>query len=98
MTALLIFCFGVLLLLCLGALVGASWADQALGARYDRVARERRELNEWRLALQEIDQHCVWCGSSAALPASDYSGLDDQLSAVTSGAHYPQGQFTQIAV
>jgi hypothetical protein len=98
MSAVLIACLGGLLLLCLGALVGTSWTDQALCARYERVARERRELNEWRLALQEADQHYVWRGDQTAFTARDHFGVDRQLSAVTSGAPYLQEQFGQIAV
>jgi hypothetical protein len=85
-------------LLCLGALVGTSWTDQALCARYNRLAAERRELNEWRLALQEADRHRVWYGNQTAFTARDRSRVDDQVSAVTSGTPYLQEQFGQIAV
>jgi hypothetical protein len=99
MSAVLIACFGGLLLLCLGTLVGASWTDQVLCARYERVARERRELEEWRLALQEADRHYVWRGDQTSLTAQDHFGVGGQLIAVTSGAPYPQGrQFRQTAV
>jgi hypothetical protein len=98
MTAVLIACFGGLPLLCLGALVGSSWTDQLLCARYERVARERRELNEWRLALQEADRHYVWRGDQTSLTAQGHFGVDGQLSAVTSGAPSTQGQFPQMTV
>ncbi|MGH3867310.1 MAG: hypothetical protein ACRDQ4_14430 [Pseudonocardiaceae bacterium] len=86
MTAVGIASLGGMLLLCLGTLVGTSWTDQVLGARYRRLAIERRELNEWRHALQEASLHCVWCGDSMAL-AGDPSGV----SAVTCGDHLGAG-------
>ncbi len=50
----------VLLLLCLGALVGTSWTIHALDRRYRGLATERRELNEWRRALQEVSSAASW--------------------------------------
>jgi hypothetical protein len=73
MTAIWIAGLGGMLLLCLGALVGTSWTDQAFGHRYQRLALERRELNERRRALQETCPHCAWCGTSTTL-AGDASG------------------------
>ncbi|MDQ3154107.1 MAG: hypothetical protein M3R63_21110 [Actinomycetota bacterium] len=46
---------GILILLSFvaGLLVGTSWSIHALDRRYRDLARERRQLNEWRRALQE---------------------------------------------
>jgi len=57
---------GVLMLLSLGAglLVGTSWNIHVLDQRYRRLAIERRELNEWRRALQEA--RYVWCANLTA--------------------------------
>ncbi|MGH3773950.1 MAG: hypothetical protein ACRDRW_21585 [Pseudonocardiaceae bacterium] len=62
---------GGLLLLCLGALVGNSWTDQALSRRYQRLALERRELTEWRRTLRETSLRCARCGNLMALSADD---------------------------
>lgn len=50
---------GILMLLSLGAglLVGTSWNIHALDRRYRSLAIERRELDEWHRALQEVSQH-----------------------------------------
>lgn len=95
MTAVWIAGLGGMLLLCLGMLVGASWTDQVLSERYRRLAIERRELNEWRHALQEASLHHVWCGDSTAL-AGDSSGVGGRVSAVTCGD--PPGAGTARAV
>lgn len=58
----------VLLLLCLGVLVGTSWTIHALDRRYRSLAAERRELNEWRRALQEASS----AASSVATKTDDY--------------------------
>jgi hypothetical protein len=73
MTVIWVASLGGLLLLCLGALVGTSWADQALNQRYQRLAIKQRELNEWRDVLQETNPHCAWCGYPMVLPAADHS-------------------------
>ena len=40
---------GAIMLLCLGALLGASWTTQVMGGVSRRHAAERRKLNEgWR--------------------------------------------------
>lgn len=45
----------ILMLLSLwgGLMVGTSWTAYALDRRFRRLAAERRELHEWRRALQE---------------------------------------------
>ncbi|MGB6161429.1 MAG: hypothetical protein WCF33_15115 [Pseudonocardiaceae bacterium] len=95
MTAVWVASLGGMLLLCLGMLVGTSWADQMLGERYRHLAIERRELNEWRHALQEANRHCVWCGDSIA-PTGDFSRVGGRVSAVTRGD--PLGAGTAHAV
>jgi len=82
---------GGLLLLCLGALVGNSWTDQALGRRYQRLAIERRELNEWRRALQEASPRCVWCGNPMALSTEGRPEAGDRVSATACGDPSPAG-------
>lgn len=70
MTALL--ALGALMLLCFGALLGASWTTQVLGGVSRRHAAERRMLNEgWRAledarrapdsALSRIHSEPVYC-------------------------------------
>lgn len=95
MTAVWVAGLGGVLLLCLGALVGTSWTNQALSERYRHLAIERRELNEWRHALQEANRHCVWCGDSIA-PTGDFSRVGGRVSAVTCGD--PLGTITAHAV
>lgn len=85
MTAVWVASLGGLLLLCLGMLVGASWADQVLDRRYRRLAIARRELNEWRDTLRETNQHCVWCGNPITFTAGDPSAIGGRVSAATCG-------------
>lgn len=92
MSAVWVACLGGFALLCLGALVVTSWVEQLLCARYERLARKRRELDEWRRARQETDWHHVWYDNQTA------SRVDGQVSAVTSGTTSLQEQFGQIAV
>ncbi len=96
MTAVWVAVLSGVLLLCLGVLVGTSWADQALGQRYQRLANERRELNEWHRLLQETSQGCVQCGNPVALPAGDRSRVGGRVSAMTYGD--PLGAGTARAV
>jgi hypothetical protein len=51
-----------LLLLFFGVLVGSTWTIQAVNRQYRRLAIERRELNEWRLELQQTNVRCARCG------------------------------------
>jgi hypothetical protein len=44
---------GVLLLLCLGMLLGSAWTVQAMNRQSRRVATEWRELHAARLTMQE---------------------------------------------
>jgi hypothetical protein len=96
MTAVWVAALSGVLLLCLGVLVGTSWADQALGQRYQRLANERRELNEWHRMLEETSEGCVQCGNPVVLPAGDRSRVGGRVSAMTSGA--PLGTGTTHAV
>jgi hypothetical protein len=86
---------GGMLLLCLGTLVGTSWIDQVLRHRYQRLALERRELNEWSHALEEASLHCVWCGDSMAL-AGHPSTVGGRVSTITCGDPLDAG--TALAV
>ena len=64
MTLLLV---GAVLMLCIGALVGASWTTQVMAGVSRRHATERRFLNESRQALEAAKQarggpvHCDHC-------------------------------------
>jgi cell division protein FtsL len=52
---------GVLLAVCVGALVGSTWTTQALEGSFRRHAAERRQLNEeWSALDAQRDQH-RWC-------------------------------------
>lgn len=63
----------VLVLLSFGAglLVGTSWTVRVVDERYRRLAAERRELNEWRRALQESAwrQHAATEGHNPSRPS-----------------------------
>jgi hypothetical protein len=72
-----------LLSLCLGALMGTSWADQALDQRYRRLAIERRELDEWRHTLQNTSLRCALCGNPTILSTGDRSGVGGRINAAT---------------
>lgn len=66
-----------LVMLCFGMLLGASWTVQALDQRCRRLAAERRELNEWRLALREASRRGARYGNLNApsvTKSSDGSG------------------------
>ncbi len=80
MSALWIAGIGGLLMLCIGLLLGSSWTVQALDRRCRRLARERREFNAWRRAVQEADLRCSWCGELIALAGTDSSSVGSEVS------------------
>lgn len=61
-----------LLSLFLGILLGSTWTIQAVHQQHRRLAIQRRELNEWRLALQQTSVRCVQCGKLIVSSVGDY--------------------------
>ncbi|MGH3752808.1 MAG: hypothetical protein ACRDRP_08960 [Pseudonocardiaceae bacterium] len=72
----------MLLLLCLGTLVGSSWTVQALDQQYRRLAIEQRKLNERRRALEETSlplPRCAWCANLITSSDEDYEDGEDAV-------------------
>jgi len=77
---------GILMLLSLGVglLVGTSWNIHALDLRYRSLATERRELNDWRRALQEASL----AASSPAATRTDGERDIERVRPVFAGVEY----------
>jgi hypothetical protein len=66
-----------LLLLFLGILLGSTWTVQAVGQQHRRLAIQRRELNQWRLALQQTSVRCAQCGKLIVSSVGDYQDEEE---------------------
>jgi hypothetical protein len=81
---------GCLALLCLGLLLGASWASKTLQPKLRQLAEERRRLNkEWAAVHTARQQQgpCPRCASS--LPEQDCDGVLSGTPGDQKAAWYP---------
>lgn len=82
-----------LLLICLGVLLGATWTDQILQARYRQQAQERRRLNEERAVLDAARRQwgrCPRCGAPARIAGVTRAVTQDPAGVSPAGT--PPGQ------